>query len=182
MSFIYIFIFLYASDGLIIVTESIQSFNSTKKNSEMRIVLQRVSQASVTVDNEVIAKIGKGVVALVGLASTDESFLNNADDRKKLISWASKRILETKLWEDEQSKASWKKSVKDMGYDVILVSQFTLFAQLKGTKTKPDFHRAMSGTIASSFYQEIVESITKDHSHGMFLSALYIYFIIFCPK
>ena len=97
----------------------------------MRLVLQRVKSASVRVDGETVGSIGQGVLALVGLGTGDDA---------AAAAWALKRILGIRLWEDAAGKA-WARSVAQEGFEVLLVSQFTLHAVLKGNK--PDFHHAM---------------------------------------
>lgn len=88
----------------------------------MRCIIQRVLNASVTVGGNKISKINKGLLVLVGV---------HRDDTKADREWLARKILNLRLWPDEQGKP-WNKSVKDMGYEVLLVSQFTLYTTLKG--------------------------------------------------
>ncbi|CAL1705490.1 unnamed protein product [Somion occarium] len=107
----------------------------------MRAVLQRVASASVTVDNEVISSISRGVMVLVGIGKDD-----NASDIEVLC----KKILSLRVFQDEKG-AWWKSNVKDIGGEVLCVSQFTLFANTsKGNK--PDFHRAMASEASRDLY------------------------------
>ncbi|KAI0707736.1 D-tyrosyl-tRNA deacylase [Earliella scabrosa] len=99
----------------------------------MRAIVQRVSEASVTVDHEVISRIGRGLMVLVGIGRDD-----TATDLETL----TKQILALKVFSDDASGTMWKKNVKDIDGEVLCVSQFTLFANT--TKGKPDFHRAMA--------------------------------------
>ncbi|KAI0748458.1 D-tyrosyl-tRNA deacylase [Daedaleopsis nitida] len=99
----------------------------------MRAIVQRVSTASVTVDNEVISSIGRGLMVLVGIGR---------DDTVTDLETLTKQILSLKAFSDDVSGAMWKKSVKDIDGEVLCVSQFTLFANI--AKGKPDFHRAMA--------------------------------------
>lgn len=94
----------------------------------MRIVLQRVLNGSVTVSEKMISKIDRGVLCLVGITE---------DDTKEDAEYLARKLLNIRIWDDEEGKR-WSKSVKDMKYEVLLVSQFTLFSKLKGNK--PDFH------------------------------------------
>jgi D-tyrosyl-tRNA(Tyr) deacylase len=90
----------------------------------MRLVLQRVRAASVTVDGTVVSSIGKGVLALVGLHTDD----TNAD-----LQYCAKKLCAAKLWPNEEGKP-WRKSVKQLGYDVLCVSQFTLYGDVRNKK------------------------------------------------
>lgn len=96
----------------------------------MRAILQRVKQASVIVDGDIVGKIGPGIVALVGIMRDD-----NTEDTK----WLVNKILGLRLWPDDSGRM-WKKSVTALDYEVLVVSQFTLHAVFKGTK--PDYHFA----------------------------------------
>ncbi|KAH9900961.1 D-tyrosyl-tRNA deacylase [Cubamyces lactineus] len=107
----------------------------------MRAIVQRVSSASVTVDNEVISSIGRGLMVLVGIGR---------DDTTADLESLAKQILALKAFSDEQSGAMWKKSVKDIEGEVLCVSQFTLFANT--SKGKPDFHRAMASGPSRDLY------------------------------
>ncbi|WFD18449.1 D-tyrosyl-tRNA(Tyr) deacylase [Malassezia caprae] len=122
----------------------------------MRAVLQRVKQASV-----------HGILALVGITHEDA-----AEQADMLV----KRILTTKLWPEgakieknsivaSQDARSWRESVTELGGEVLCgtfarvtaVSQFTLYAKMKGTK--PDFHSAMGGDKAQPFYHEFLTKL-----------------------
>ena len=81
----------------------------------MRLVVQRVKSASVTVEGKVVSQIGPGLVALVGLHQNDEA--SDAD-------FCARKLLACKLWENDNG-AMWRQSVKQKGYDVLLVSQHT---------------------------------------------------------
>ena len=73
-------------------------------------------------------------MVLVGITHTD----TEVD-----VEYLTPKLLNLRLWSDESSNKSWAKSVKDLNYQILLVSQFTLYHQLKGSK--PDFHGAMNG-------------------------------------
>ena len=87
----------------------------------MRVVLQRVLSASVSVDGKMISSIGKGIMCLVGIRDNDD---------RACAEVLAKKLLDVRLWDDDKGKP-WSKSVKDMGYEVLLVSQFTLFGSIK---------------------------------------------------
>ena len=86
----------------------------------MRLVLQRVKSASVSVSGNVISSIGGGLVALVGLHETD-----SAVD----LQYCAKKLCASKLWENEGRKR-WRQSVKQLDLEVLLVSQFTLYGDV----------------------------------------------------
>ncbi|KAK1750803.1 D-Tyr tRNAtyr deacylase-like domain-containing protein, partial [Echria macrotheca] len=108
----------------------------------MKAILQRVISASVTVDQQVVSSIGKGVVVFAAMAP--------GDTEKEAASLASK-ILKLKLWDDE-SGGRWKRSVQDITGEVLCVSQFTLLASTK-KGNKPDFHGALGGDEARDLYR-----------------------------
>ncbi|KAI0647446.1 D-tyrosyl-tRNA deacylase [Trametes meyenii] len=114
----------------------------------MRAIVQRVSSASVTVENEVISSIGRGLMVLVGIGRDD-----NAADLETL----TKQILSLKVFSDETSGAMWKKNVQDIDGEVLCVSQFTLFASTP--KGKPDFHRAMASGPSRDLYGSFLKRI-----------------------
>lgn len=109
--------------------------------SPMRCVLQRVTGAKVEVDGEVVSQIGRGVVALVGL---------HESDTEKDSQYIVRKILNLRLWQNESSGKAWDQSVMQREYEVLLVSQFTLYGQPKGNKL--DFHVAMPPQQAKAFY------------------------------
>lgn len=119
----------------------------------MRVVIQRVLSASVTVEGEVVSSIDRGYLLLVGVERGDQE-----EDAKHI----AKQVLKARLFPDDDGK-DWKKNVVDLGLDILCVSQFTLYGALnKGTK--PDFHHAMPPTTATSFYAQFVESMRKAYA------------------
>ncbi|KAG2219448.1 hypothetical protein INT45_002333 [Circinella minor] len=111
----------------------------------MRAVLQRVARASVTVDQQVVGSIQKGVCVLVGIG---------VDDTDKDVDYIINKILNIRVFDDEQG-AMWKKGVKDLGLEVLCVSQFTLQGKtVKGNK--PDFHQAMKTDQAKAMYENFL--------------------------
>ncbi|KAG7691603.1 hypothetical protein KL911_005244 [Ogataea haglerorum] len=118
----------------------------------MKVVIQRVKQASVTVNKEVISQINKGLMLLVGISTEDSK-----EDVEKLAN----KVLRLKLFEDVGVDANtktewvgkpWQKSVVDIKGEILSVSQFTLYGNIqKGAK--PDFHRAQKGHVAQEMYE-----------------------------
>ncbi|KAI7899209.1 D-tyrosyl-tRNA deacylase [Cokeromyces recurvatus] len=115
----------------------------------MRAVIQRVTKASVTVDNKVISSIQKGLCVLLGIGT---------DDTEKDIDYMVNKILNIRVF--NENDIMWKKGVKDAGLELLCVSQFTLQAQtIKGNK--PDFHRAMKSESAKEMYALFLEKLGK---------------------
>ena len=111
----------------------------------MKFVIQRVTKGCVRVEGQIVGQIGKGLMVLVGLTEGDtEEFIDHVVDK----------LLNIKLFDDEKG-ARWKESVKSLGLDLLLVSQFTLYNTLKGNK--PDFHFAMEGNKANELFDKIVK-------------------------
>ncbi|CAI4057063.1 hypothetical protein SKDZ_04G0250 [Saccharomyces kudriavzevii ZP591] len=133
----------------------------------MKIVLQKVSQASVVVDTKVISSIQHGYMLLVGI-STEDSMAE--------IDKLSKKVLNLRIFEDE-SMNMWKKNIKEANGEILSVSQFTLMARTK-KGTKPDFHLAQKGHIAKELYEEFLkllrnglgEEKVKDGEFGAMMS------------
>eukprot|EP00092_Neocalanus_flemingeri_P042101 GFUD01045890.1.p1 GENE.GFUD01045890.1~~GFUD01045890.1.p1 ORF type:complete len:154 (+),score=62.98 GFUD01045890.1:59-520(+) len=115
----------------------------------MKAVVQRVLSGSVTVEGEVVSRIGKGMVALVGI---------HKDDTKVEMDYIVRKLVSLRMWEDESGRR-WAKSAKDLGLEVLCVSQFTLYHVMKGNK--PDFHLAMGGDQSKQFYLNFLEEIKK---------------------
>jgi len=113
----------------------------------MRVVVQRVLQGCVRVNGEVISSIGRGLVVLVGIST---------DDTSPDAEWLSRKLLGARLWPNDAGK-SWELNVVQCGYEVLLVSQFTLYGVMKGNK--PDFHQAMGSDRSKDFYDAFVEMV-----------------------
>ena len=111
----------------------------------MKFVIQKVSHASVTVDNEVIGKIGKGFLVLIGVA---------ADDTKEIADKLIKKLLGLRIFEDADGKTNL--SLRDVGGSLLLVSQFTLYADCK-KGNRPSFTKAGDPTLANKLYEYIIE-------------------------
>ena len=118
----------------------------------MRLVLQRVTEASVTVDGAVVGSIGAGLMVLCGISEEDD---------EAAAEWACRKLLGIRLW--EANGKPWAASVTQAKLGVLLVSQFTLHAQLKGNK--PDFHRAMKPELSKPFWERFVQRVTQAHKN-----------------
>ncbi|KAL2819337.1 D-Tyr tRNAtyr deacylase-like domain-containing protein [Aspergillus cavernicola] len=128
----------------------------------MKAVIQRVKSASVTVDGHLISKIGQGLLVLAGVGR---------EDTEKDVDTMINRILKAKLFPADNDK-QWKRNIQDIDGEVLCVSQFTLFGQLKKGK-QPDFHEAASADTARKlynyFYQRLGESYKAERiKNGVF--------------
>lgn len=111
----------------------------------MKLVIQRVTHASVTVDNNVIGKIGKGYMVLIGVSDTDTEEI--AD---KMVD----KMIKLRIFEDENGKTNL--SLADVGGELLLISQFTLYANCK-KGNRPSFIEAGSPDHANALYEYIIE-------------------------
>ena len=116
----------------------------------MRFVIQRVSHASVTVDGSVLGKIDKGFMVLIGVEEADTKEI--AD---KMIT----KLINMRIFGDENDKMNL--SLKDIGGGLLLISQFTLYAECK-KGNRPSFTAAGSPNMASKMYDYIIEECKKE--------------------
>lgn len=115
----------------------------------MRVVLQRVSEASVSIDNKVKSEINKGLLILLGIEDED----NSAD-----IDWLCNKIVKMRIFNDE--KGVMNDSLLDVDGDAIVVSQFTLHASTK-KGNRPSYIKAAKPDVAIPLYEEFVETLEK---------------------
>ena len=116
----------------------------------MRAVIQRVIQASVTIEQEVTAAIKRGLLVLVGIEDADTT-----DD----IVWLSNKIINLRIFDDENKVPNI--SVKDMAGEVLLVSQFTLQASTK-KGNRPSYLRVSKADIAIPIYEKLIVQMEHD--------------------
>ncbi|AMD19428.1 HBR527Cp [Eremothecium sinecaudum] len=117
----------------------------------MKIVLQKVSQASVHVGNELVSTIKHGYMLLVGVSIED-----SIEDVTK----SANKVLALRAFEDD-SGSLWKKNIKDVSGEILSVSQFTLLGRTK-KGSKPDFHMAQKGPLAKELYDEFLLQLKKE--------------------
>ena len=111
----------------------------------MRFVIQRVTEASVTIDGEISGKIGKGSLVLIGVADTDT---------KEIADKMIRKMIGLRIFEDEQGKTNL--SLADVDGGLLLVSQFTLYANCK-RGNRPSFIEAGKPDMANEMYEYIIE-------------------------
>lgn len=113
----------------------------------MRIVVQRVTEASVTIEGVKKSEIGLGLLVLLGIENADTS-----DD----IAWLCRKLLNLRIFNDENGVMN--KSVQDVGGDIIVVSQFTLHASTK-KGNRPSYIKAAKPDVAIPLYEAFVKQL-----------------------
>ncbi|MBE5935373.1 MAG: D-tyrosyl-tRNA(Tyr) deacylase [Lachnospiraceae bacterium] len=116
----------------------------------MKFVIQRVSHSSVTVNNEVIGNINKGFMVLIGVEDADTEAI--AD---KMVS----KLVNMRVFEDENGKMNL--ALKDVGGELLLISQFTLYADCK-KGNRPSFTGAGKPDYANKMYEYIIDKCKQD--------------------
>jgi D-tyrosyl-tRNA(Tyr) deacylase len=116
----------------------------------MRVVVQRVSEASVKVNEEVCGAISRGFLILLGIEDAD----TNED-----IEWLSNKIINLRLFNDEQSIMNL--SIKEVDGDILLVSQFTLHASTK-KGNRPSYMKASKAAFAIPMYEKMIAQLQDD--------------------
>ncbi|WP_155964867.1 D-aminoacyl-tRNA deacylase [Streptococcus ruminantium] len=114
----------------------------------MKIVLQRVSQAAVTIEGIVHGEIDQGLLLLVGISP---------DDNQEDIDYAVRKIVNMRIFSDEAGKMN--KSVQEVAGKILSISQFTLFANTK-KGNRPAFTGAAAPDLASSFYDNFNQALS----------------------
>lgn len=115
----------------------------------MKIVLQRVKRASVTVDKLTTGVIKKGLLLLVGI---------HQNDGEKEVEWCAEKIPKLRIFEDEEGKMN--RSLLDISGELLVVSQFTLYGNAK-KGTRPSFTDAADPKQAENLYNYLIEQLRK---------------------
>jgi len=118
----------------------------------MRVVVQRVKNSKVRVNSEVVSEIGHGLLILVGI---------DRDDTEEVLEWMANKIVNLRIFEDSNGKMNL--SVKDMDFEIMLVSQFTLSAYIK-KGNRPSFSDAMEENKAKEYFDRFVSLVSQLHS------------------
>jgi D-tyrosyl-tRNA(Tyr) deacylase len=126
----------------------------------VRVVLQRVSSASVTIAGEVVGQVDRGLLVLVGIAQTDTE-----EDG----AWLAAKIAAMRIFPDDAGQMN--RSVRDIGGGILAISQFTLFASTR-KGTRPSFNDAGKPELARPLYEkfleQLAEALGKPVAHGEF--------------
>jgi len=121
----------------------------------MRVLIQRVKSASVTVDGNITGKINIGLLILLGIEDADT---------QEDIEWLSNKIVNLRIFNDEAEVMNL--SLKDVGGSILLVSQFTLHAAVK-KGNRPSYIRAAKPEIAIPIYEKMIYQLEKDAGKGI---------------
>ena len=119
----------------------------------MRCVIQRVTQASVTVGEELVGKIGRGYMSLIGVS---------AEDTDKDLRYMAEKVPNLRIFEDEAGKMNL--SIKDVGGEILAVSQFTLYGDARGGR-RPSFSTAARPEQANALYEQLVAAWREQGIH-----------------
>lgn len=117
----------------------------------MRVVIQRVKSSQVAVNGQIVGKIGRGLSLLVGIASTDS---------EAELEWMARKCLELRLFPDEEGGDRWQKSVQEIGGELLVVSQFTLYGDCRKGR-RPSFDRSAAPEPAKPLYESFVAKLRQ---------------------
>jgi D-tyrosyl-tRNA(Tyr) deacylase len=115
----------------------------------VKLLIQRVTSANVVVDNKLISEIKNGLLVFIGIAE---------DDDESKIDWLAKKLINLRIFEDDKGKMNL--SLIDKDYDILLISQFTLYANCERGR-RPDFISAAKPEKALDLYKEFSSKLTK---------------------
>ncbi|CEJ43470.1 D-aminoacyl-tRNA deacylase [Umezakia ovalisporum] len=115
----------------------------------MRVVIQRVKSSQVTVNGKIIGKIGQGLNLLVGIAHTD----TDAE-----LDWMVRKCLELRLFPGTEDNDKWQKSVQEIGGDLLVISQFTLYGHCRKGR-RPSFDQSANPQLAEELYNRFVSKL-----------------------
>ena len=118
----------------------------------MKVVIQRVNKAEITIDQKETRHIGPGLVVLLGIVEED-----GTED----IEWLVKKIINLRIFNDEAGVMN--RSVSEIGGDILLVSQFTLHASTK-KGNRPSYIKAAKPDVAIPLYNQFIDSLRQDFS------------------
>lgn len=116
----------------------------------MKVIIQRVSRASVTIDKKIVSQIDQGLLILLGISE---------EDTLKNIKWLTNKIVNLRIFNDEDERMNV--SLKDINGEAIVVSQFTLMAETK-KGTRPSYIKAAKPEIAIPLYESFILQLEKD--------------------
>ncbi|HEY9850945.1 MAG TPA: D-aminoacyl-tRNA deacylase [Leptolyngbyaceae cyanobacterium] len=118
----------------------------------MRVVIQRVKSSQVEIAGKVVGKIGRGLNLLVGIS---------ASDTEAELDWMVRKCLELRLFpSDENGAGRWEKSVQEIGGELLVVSQFTLYGDCRKGR-RPSFDKSAAPDVAKKLYDRFVEKLRQ---------------------
>lgn len=129
----------------------------------MRLLVQRVSKASVTVSDEIVGSIGKGLLVFFGA---------HKDDTPDMIEWLAKKLLDLRIFPDDAGKMN--RSVQDAEGGILFVSQFTLYADCRNGR-RPDFFDSAPPDLAEELYNRFLKVLQERYSpveSGIFAASM----------
>ena len=115
----------------------------------MKVLIQRVKKASVTIENNLYSKINKGILAFVGIEKGDSA---------ELVEKMAKKVVNLRIFPDENDKMN--KSLLDVQGEMLIVSQFTLCGDCK-KGTRPSFDKSAPPEIANELYENFIKEVAK---------------------
>ena len=116
----------------------------------MRVIIQRVKSSSVAIEDKIIAEIGIGLNLLVGIAATDT---------ETELDWMVRKCLDLRLFPDKANKP-WSKSIADIGGEILVVSQFTLYGDCRKGR-RPSFSNSAAPDLAQPLYNLFVNKLKQ---------------------
>lgn len=116
----------------------------------MRAIIQKVREASVVVDNEKVSEIGPGFMVLLGVKDTDDK-----DD----LAYIKKKISNLRIFEDDDEKMNL--SLKDVGGEILVVSQFTLYGDAR-KGNRPSFTKSAKADKAKEYYEILIDELREE--------------------
>ena len=117
----------------------------------MRVIIQRVRSSCVTVEGEIIGKIGRGLNLLVGIADTDTD---------TELDWMARKCLELRLFPGKSDSSRWDNSVLDIKGEILVVSQFTLYGDCRKGR-RPSFSKSASTELAEVLFDRFVGKLKQ---------------------
>ena len=116
----------------------------------MRIVIQRVLESNVKVDNKIVGKINKGFLVLLGISPTDT---------QKDADYLVRKLINLRVFSDENDKMNL--ALKDVNGELLIISQFTLYAECKKSGNRPSFSDSAKPDVAIPLYEYFIEECKK---------------------
>ncbi len=117
----------------------------------MRVIIQRVKSSQVTVNDEIVGKIERGLNLLVGIADTDTDVE---------VDWMVRKCLDLRLFPDEDGGDRWQKSIQEIEGELLVISQFTLYGDCRKGR-RPSFDRSAAPTLAEVLYNRFVAKLRE---------------------